>query len=177
MNYQTQQALEAMATMILVTMGVGAVRPIVLQFASYSKAKIEAIVKEGTRKEVEWGIEMYGEKKWGEELWGKITNGNITLFHGADKFELDGILKHGLLPSYSGWGFEPEEVEETPPKEKPAPSVWLAYTPYLAFFFGNVAVQVTIPWSWVVEANDGVLVEKAVPPTMIDRYLAVEDWK
>jgi len=134
-------------------------------------------VRKGVKEETEWGKETYGDKSWAKESWGKTSNGNITLFHGTDKYLLNDILKKGIEPSYKGWSLEKEEAEEIPEKERPNPAVWLAYTPYLAFFFGNVAIQVTIPLSWVTEANDGVLVERHIPPTMIDRYVFIEDWK
>lgn len=137
----------------------------------------EDTIKKGAGKEVEWGEEQYGKKKWAEELWGKVTGGNITLFHGTSKFLIEDILKNGLQPGYTGLGYEPEEVEELPPEERPSPAVWLAYTPYLAFFFGDVVIQVTIPLSWIVEANDGVLVERAIPPTMIDGYRLIGSWE
>jgi len=137
----------------------------------------EAAIKEGVRIEAEWGEEHYGKKTWAKELWGRVEDGKITLFHGTGRYVLGEILEEGLKPSYAGWGLEPEEAEEMPPEIRPTPSVWLAYTPYLAFFFGDTVLQVTIPVSWITEANDGVLVVRHIPPGMIDRYLYIEDWK
>lgn len=138
---------------------------------------LEDSIREGARKEVEWGVEHYGEKKWAEGLWGRVVNGSVTLFHGTSEVSFEDISRGGLKPSYTGHGYEQEEIDEMPLEERPAPAVWLAYTPYLAFFFGDAIVQVTIPLSWINEANDGVLVEQAIPPTMIDRFLLIEDWK
>lgn len=137
----------------------------------------EIIIREGARKEAEWGKESYGEKKWAEGLWGRVTDGSVTLFHGTGEASVDDILRDGLQPSYAGWFYEQEEAEELPPEERPSPAVWLAYTPYLAFFFGDAVVQVTIPLSWIKEANDGVLVERAIPPAMVDRYLLIKNWE
>ena len=136
-----------------------------------------AEIRRGVRLETEWGVEKYGEKQWAREVWGKIINNNVSLFHGTSEYILDDILREGLKPGYIGWGYEPEEIEGLPEEERPEPAVWLAYTPYLAFFFGDLVVQVTIPVSWIIEANDGVLVEKTIPPTMIDRYLFIENWR
>ena len=137
----------------------------------------EETIRLGAQKEVVWGMEQYGERHWAEDLWGKIIDGKATLFHGTSNYVLEDITRYGLQPSVAGHGYEQEEWEKEPKGGRPIPSVWLAYTPYLAFFFGDVLVQVTIPISWITEANDGVLVEQPIPPIMIDRFLHMEDWR
>lgn len=137
----------------------------------------EDVIHEGAQKEVDWGKVAYGEKRWAEDLWGKVVDGKVTLFHGTSGYLLEGISKYGLMPSYAGHGYEEEEIKGIPKRERPLPSVWLAYTPYLAFFFGDALVQVTVPVSWITEANDGVLIEQPIPPIMIDRFLNIEDWR
>jgi hypothetical protein len=137
----------------------------------------EDTIRLGAQKEVDWGKIAYGEKHWAEELWGKVVNDNVTLFHGTSEYLLEDISRCGLQPSYAGHGYDEEEIGGLPEVERPVPSVWLAYTPYLAFFFGDVIVQVTIPLSWITEANDGVLVEQVIPPAKIDRYLYLKYWK
>ena len=172
MNSQTQQVAELFGQMM------------VLKFFSYLTSALmlqvkvsEAVIKEGIHRETIWGEETYGKKTWAEGSWGKIENNKITLFHGTDRFMLDDILKEGLRPSYFGHGYEREEIKMIPKRVRPRPAVWLAYTPYLAFFFGNCVIQVTIPLNWIGEANDGVLVERYIPPSMIEGYILEENWK
>lgn len=130
-------------------------------------------IAKGVRSEVEWGKKQYGEKIWASERWAKVTNGRVTLYHGTNLHDLPSILREGLKPSTVGWGYDEEDIDL---EEAPTPAVWLAYTPYLAFFFGDVAIQVSIPVEWIAEANDGVLVEKHIPPEMIDEYMLIENW-
>jgi len=137
----------------------------------------EETIRLGAQKEVVWGMEQYGEKLWSEHLWGRIVDSKVTLFHGTSSCLLGDILAYGLRPSVIGHSYTWEEWKEMPEGERPIPAVWLAYTPYLAFFFGDTLVQVTIPISWITEANDGVYVEQPIPPTMIDRFLHIEDWR
>jgi len=136
------------------------------------------VIQEKLAEEIEWGESEEGRKiwkhegksKWMREEWGKVEGGMVTLFHGTDPFNVPRITTKGLT---AGWDIPPEEMEgeEMAPK-----AVWLAATPYLAFFFGDTCVKVRIPLEWVDKANDGVLVERDIPPEMIQETMAIERW-
>lgn len=171
-----QQALNGMIAVMLAKFCLNDV-PHAASITGITPLDLVETTKKGVRTESEWGEEQYGRKTWASERWARITNGKITLYHGASSYNLPGIIREGLKPSTVGHAYEAEEDVDIAPEEAPTPAVWLAYTPYLAFFFGDVAIEVTIPAAWIAEANDGVLVERHIPPGMIDRYVLMEDWK
>lgn len=136
-----------------------------------SSSEIRDMVQQKVLGETRWGEDQYGKKVWAKESWGKIVGRQVTLFHGTDPGNVPRILREGLT---AGYDIPPEELEG---EELAPPAVWLAATPYLAFFFGDAAVQVTIPLEWIAAANDGLLVTRDIPAGMTGRVMLIGEWK
>lgn len=136
-----------------------------------SNKGLRTIIREKLKQETEWGEEQYGKKQWSKEDWGKIEGGLVTLFHGTWPYNIPRIIKEGLL---AGYDVPPEEWAEDERFEK---AVWFGVTPYLAFFFGDVCVKARVPLDWIDQANDGVLVDRSVPPSMILEVKEIDDWE
>jgi len=125
----------------------------------------EQMIRDKVLEETKWGIKEHGEKKWAIEEAGRVTHGNVILFHGTDTYILKDILKGGVRR-----GFGPEEDEM-------GNYIYLATTPYLGFFFGNVCLKVRVPLRWVDDAGDGVAIEHDIRPEMILDYRRLSDWE
>lgn len=135
----------------------------------------ESVVKQIAWKSSEdargiWG--QSGESNWARDEWGGAIDGMITLFHGTSPFSLPDILREGLKLGY--W----TPLEELEEGEEPQKGLWLAVTPYYAFFYGDVCVRVRIPIEWVDSVNgDEVWLERNIPPEFIVEVKTIEDWR
>lgn len=137
-------------------------------------------LEESVRQQIAWKSTPYagdiwgqlGESTWARQEWGKIINGHVTLFHGTSEHALPSVLKEGIKQSY--WT-PPEELEEG---EEPQKGVWLTTTPYYAFFYGDIALRVRIPATWIDRVmGDEIWLDRDVPPEMIVEHKAIEEWR
>jgi len=189
-NYQAQQfwndingvigfttsvvAVGFMVGMVRSSFGEGKALP------EYHSAEFSDLVKElksSINEEIEYfespkGYETFGyspankfARRSEEASWGKIKNGYVTLFHGVTK---------ELIPEILSKGLKAKRIGEFPKL------VWFGATPYMAFYFGDTAVQVSIPASWVTNYVGGLfgeyMVERNVPVNMVTKIIKFEEW-
>jgi len=125
------------------------------------------LVRDKAKTETEWGIRTYGHKTWAMADVGKVINGDIILFHGTSRYNMDQILSSGLRIGQSAMD-DNEDLGDY---------LWFAATPYLAFFFGDVCLKVRVPLLRIWDAGDGVAISENIPTRKIlgARYLS--NWR
>jgi len=128
--------------------------------------------KEGRRE-----LKYEGESGWAREEWGEVKNGMVTLFHGTHPSNVAEILEKGLRAMLISEIWDLGESEEDEEEYDIREGLFLAVTPYYAFSFGDVCVRVRIPVEWITEVEEGVQVDRDIPPEMIMEVKSVGDWR
>ena len=204
-NYQSQQFWDSIngviglvGSIMVVGFMVGMVKPIARGLlpehhssAWRGKGNLIDLIAEQVKAEIEWGEGKEGRKLWSAEnerlrrqeevLWGKVENGYVTLFHGTGRETIPKILRESLVQRYEMIGKTKEELTEEEWEDVREMgfgyAIWLAATPYGAFFYNDTALQVRVPLSWISYFDEsGFMVEKNISSSMIQKVIRFEEW-